>query len=98
MQGEVLNRTCNSIQGLLKLRSPILSMLYLALLYRVVYSIVLYFYLGTNCLTAFIITPIVGNNLNLIGVKFAYCSGLFLGKNIILFTNVLWFKFYGKME
>jgi len=35
--------------------------------------------IGTNCLTAFIVTPFIGNNLNEIGVKFAYIAGLFGG-------------------
>jgi hypothetical protein len=39
-------------------------------------------YLGTNCLTAFIVTPIIGNHLNLIGVKFAYCAGMLFGEKI----------------
>jgi len=37
------------------------------------------FIIGTNCLTAFIVTPIIGNHLNLIGVKFAYCAGMLFG-------------------
>jgi hypothetical protein len=40
-------------------------------------------YLGTNCLTAFIVTPIIGNHLNLIGVKFAYCAGMLFGENMV---------------
>eukprot|EP00088_Acartia_fossae_P029130 TRINITY_DN2995_c0_g1_i1.p1 TRINITY_DN2995_c0_g1~~TRINITY_DN2995_c0_g1_i1.p1 ORF type:complete len:597 (-),score=41.24 TRINITY_DN2995_c0_g1_i1:347-2137(-) len=35
--------------------------------------------IGTNCLTAFLVTPFIGNNLRVIGVKFAYVSGLFGG-------------------
>ncbi len=31
-------------------------------------------------MTAFIVTPIIGNHLNLIGVKFAYCAGMFFGE------------------
>jgi hypothetical protein len=44
-------------------------------------------YLGTNCLTAFIVTPIIGNHLNLIGVKFAYCAGMLFGERM----PFLWF-------
>jgi hypothetical protein len=45
-------------------------------------------YLGTNCLTAFIVTPIIGNHLNLIGVKFAYCAGMFFGEKIIFLSFI----------
>eukprot|EP00092_Neocalanus_flemingeri_P025069 GFUD01027185.1.p1 GENE.GFUD01027185.1~~GFUD01027185.1.p1 ORF type:complete len:612 (+),score=38.32 GFUD01027185.1:260-2095(+) len=35
--------------------------------------------IGTNCLVAFLVTPFVGNHLGFIGVKFAFCSGMFAG-------------------
>jgi len=35
--------------------------------------------IGTNCLVAFLVTPLIGNNLGRIGVKFSYCAGLFGG-------------------
>jgi len=35
--------------------------------------------IATNCLTAFLVTPFIGNHLNIIGVKTAYCLGLFGG-------------------
>jgi MFS family permease len=35
--------------------------------------------IGTNCLVAFLVTPFIGNNLNHIGVKFAYIGGLIAG-------------------
>ncbi|KAK2711355.1 hypothetical protein QYM36_012517, partial [Artemia franciscana] len=36
------------------------------------------FIIGTNCLTSFLITPFIGNHLNLIGVRFAFVSGMLI--------------------
>lgn len=35
--------------------------------------------IGTNCLVAFLVTPSIGNQLNVMGVKFAFCLGLIIG-------------------
>jgi len=35
--------------------------------------------IGTNCLTAFLVTPLVGKHLTFIGVKYSYCMGMFGG-------------------
>jgi len=35
------------------------------------------FILGTNCLTTFIVTPIIGRNLNNVGPKFIFVAGMF---------------------
>jgi len=35
--------------------------------------------IGTNCLVAFLVTPFIGNHLNFIGVKYAFCMGTFAG-------------------
>jgi len=35
--------------------------------------------IGVNCLVAFLVTPSIGNHLNTIGVKFAFCTGLLGG-------------------
>jgi len=35
--------------------------------------------IGINCLVAFLVTPFIGNNLGLLGVKFAFSMGLFGG-------------------
>lgn len=35
--------------------------------------------IGVNCLVAFLVTPSIGNHLNYIGVKFAFCAGLLGG-------------------
>jgi len=47
--------------------------------------------IGTNCLTAFIVTPFVGKHLKAIGVKFAYCSGLFAGGMCCALSGMLEF-------
>ena len=35
--------------------------------------------IGTNCLVAFVVSPIIGNNISIIGVKYSFCMGLFAG-------------------
>ena len=35
--------------------------------------------IGINCLVAFLVTPFIGNHLNILGVKFAFSMGLFGG-------------------
>eukprot|EP00088_Acartia_fossae_P037743 TRINITY_DN389_c0_g1_i1.p1 TRINITY_DN389_c0_g1~~TRINITY_DN389_c0_g1_i1.p1 ORF type:complete len:619 (+),score=106.23 TRINITY_DN389_c0_g1_i1:168-2024(+) len=47
--------------------------------------------IGTNCLVAFLVTPFIGNNLNNIGVKFAYICGLILGGVCCILSGTLEF-------
>ncbi|KAK7045741.1 hypothetical protein SK128_012500, partial [Halocaridina rubra] len=48
--------------------------------------------IGTNCLTAFIFTPVVGKNLQSIGVKFAFTAGLFCSGGCCILSGFLeWF-------
>jgi len=47
--------------------------------------------IGTNCLVAFLVTPFIGNNLNNIGVKFAYICGLILGGVCCILSGLLEF-------
>ncbi|XP_059352654.1 MFS-type transporter SLC18B1-like [Daphnia carinata] len=37
------------------------------------------FTIGTKCLTLFLVTPFIGKNLKVIGVRFAFVSGVFIG-------------------
>ncbi|TRY71035.1 hypothetical protein TCAL_08917 [Tigriopus californicus] len=37
------------------------------------------FIIGTNCLTSFIVTPFIGKNLRIIGLRFALIVGMFTG-------------------
>lgn len=47
--------------------------------------------IGTNCLVAFLVTPLIGNNLGRIGVKFSYCAGLFGGGVCCVLSGMLEF-------
>ncbi|XP_042889245.1 MFS-type transporter SLC18B1-like isoform X2 [Penaeus japonicus] len=47
--------------------------------------------IGTNCLTAFLITPVVGKNLKTIGVHFAFTAGLFCSGGCCMLTGLLEF-------
>lgn len=49
------------------------------------------FIIGTNCLTAFIVTPIIGKKLEDIGVKFAFVAGLFCSGGCCLLSGFLEF-------
>jgi len=49
------------------------------------------FIIGTNCLTAFLVTPIVGKKLEDIGVKFAFVAGLFCSGGCCLLSGFLEF-------
>lgn len=49
------------------------------------------FIIGTNCLTAFLVTPIVGKKLEDIGVKFAFVSGLLCSGGCCLLSGFLEF-------
>lgn len=45
--------------------------------------------IGTNCLTAFLVTPIVGKKLKTIGVKFAFSAGLFCSGGCCVLSGFL---------
>ncbi|XP_068202801.1 MFS-type transporter SLC18B1-like [Palaemon carinicauda] len=48
--------------------------------------------IGTNCLTAFLVTPLVGKKLQHIGVKFAFTAGLFCSGGCCVLSGFLeWF-------
>lgn len=48
--------------------------------------------IGTNCLTAFLFTPIIGKKLQTIGVKFAFTAGLFCSGGCCVLSGFLeWF-------
>ncbi|XP_057381517.1 MFS-type transporter SLC18B1-like [Daphnia carinata] len=47
------------------------------------------FIIGTNCLTSFLVTPFIGKNLKVIGVRFAFVSGVFIGGICCLLSGFL---------
>lgn len=48
--------------------------------------------IGTNCLTAFLVTPLIGKKLRHIGVKFAFTAGLFCSGGCCVLSGFLeWF-------
>ncbi|XP_045594273.1 MFS-type transporter SLC18B1 [Procambarus clarkii] len=48
--------------------------------------------IGTNCLTAFLVTPIIGKKLRTIGVKFAFSAGVFCSGGCCFLSGFLeWF-------
>ncbi|CAL4062187.1 unnamed protein product [Meganyctiphanes norvegica] len=49
------------------------------------------FIIGTNCLTAFLVTPIIGKKLEDIGVKFAFVAGLLCSGGCCLLSGFLEF-------
>lgn len=49
------------------------------------------FVIGTNCLTSFLVTPMIGKNLPKYGVKFSFVSGMFIGSVCVAVSGFLQF-------
>lgn len=47
------------------------------------------FIIGTNCLTSFLVTPMIGKNLPKYGVKFSFSVGMFIGSICVAVSGFL---------